>query len=114
MKTLAVVSLLIFGTSAQAQGVTVQGVGTFSCGKYLEFRGTKNETQDAAFVSWIWGYLAGLNMEAQRATTQNLPDAASTLAYVDKYCDEHPLNNVLQAAGGLFKELGGKRNPPQE
>jgi hypothetical protein len=114
MKTLTTIFLLMLGPSVQAQGVTVQGVGTFSCGKYLEFRAKRNESQDPAFVSWIWGYLAGLNMEAQRATTENLPDGASTLAYVDKYCGEHPLNNVLQASGALFTELGGKRNIPQE
>jgi hypothetical protein len=114
MKTLAMIFLLMLGQSVQAQGVAVTGVGTFSCGKYLEFRATKNETQNAAFVSWIWGYLAGLNMEAQRATTENLPDAASTLAYVDKYCGEHPLNNVIQASGELFHELGGRRNTPKE
>jgi hypothetical protein len=112
MKALVALSLFTVATSVLAQGVAVQGVGTFSCGKYLEFRTQKNETQDAAFVSWVWGYLAGLNMEAPRATTQNLPDAASTLAYIDKHCGEHPLNNVLQAANDLFKELGGRRNTP--
>jgi hypothetical protein len=114
MKSLVMLLLLTFGASTQAQGVAITGVGTFSCGKFLELRAVKNEAQDVAFVSWIWGYLAGLNMEGQRATTQNLPDAASTLAYADKYCAEHPLNNVLQAANELFRELGGKRNIPQE
>lgn len=111
MKTLVVTFFLLVASQAFSQGVMVQGVGTFSCGKYLQLRADRNETQDGIFVSWVWGYMAGFNMEAQNPTTSNLPDQPSTLAFVDKYCRENPLDNTLNATNALISDLGGKRRP---
>jgi hypothetical protein len=111
VKHLLVIIALISATHAAAQGVHVQGVGTLSCGKYLQLRAEKNSSQDGVFVSWIWGYIAGFNMEVRQPTTRDLPDEASTLAYVDKHCRENPLDNVIIAVNALIRDLGGRRNP---
>jgi len=111
LQRLLAITLLGATFYVNAQGVRVQGVGTLSCGKYLELRASKNAYQDGAFVSWVWGYMAGFNMEVRQPTTRESPDEASTLAYVDKYCREHPLDSVLLATNALLQELGGRRNP---
>jgi len=101
---------LTFAAAALAQGIPVQGVGTSSCGQYLQLRAKKNNAQDRVLVSWIWGYMAGFNMEVLQPTTREAPDAPSTLAYIDKHCRENPLDNVLIATNALIRDLGGKRN----
>ena len=111
MKYLLAAVLSCIASAAPAQGVQVQGVGNLSCGEYLQLREKKAPGQNAVLASWIWGYMAGFNMEVRRPTTRPLPDEASTLAYVDKYCRENPLNSVIEATGALVLELGGKRNP---
>lgn len=111
MKYLAALFMLLLTGPTFAQGVRVQGAGNYSCGKYLELRAAQNHVQDEVFVSWIWGYISGFNMEVQQPTTHDGPDEASTLAYVDRYCRENPLHNVISATVALISELGGKRNP---
>jgi hypothetical protein len=112
MKRLMTVALLVgVSMSTYAQGVRVQGLGTVSCGQYIELRAERSPSQDGAIVSWVWGYMAGFNMESKYPTTDSLPDQASTLAYIDKHCRENPLANVIAATGALIKALGGRRNP---
>lgn len=111
MRTFVAILTLFTAGAAFSQGVRVQGVGTFSCGKYIQLRAEQNNAQDSAFISWVWGYVSGFNMEAKAPTSRETPDGPSTLAYIDKYCRENPLDNVLFATNALIRDLGGKRNP---
>lgn len=110
MKNLIAILVLSTAGTAFAQGVAVKGIGTFSCGKYLQLRAERSEAQNSVFVSWVWGYMAAFNMESRTPTKPDLPDEPSTLAYVDKYCRENPLETVLGATNTLIRDLGGKRN----
>jgi hypothetical protein len=114
-KSLAKLSLIVIGLylsgTSQAQGVRVQGVGTFSCGQYLELRGAGSAAQNSVVASWVWGYMAGFNMEVRQPTTRDSPDEPSTLAFIDKYCRDNPLDSVLIATNTLIQQLGGRRNP---
>lgn len=47
MKMLALAILLLGATSVFAQGVAVQGVGTLSCGQYLELRAPDSQRRGA-------------------------------------------------------------------
>lgn len=111
MKFLVTLLVLCSATASHAQGVRVQGIGTFSCGQYLELRAKSSAAQNAAFASWVWGYMAGFNMEARQPTTRDTPDEPSTLAFIDKHCRDNPLDNVLIATNALIQQLGGHRNP---
>lgn len=112
MKRLLATALFIGACiDTYAQDVAVQGLGTISCGKYIEYRAERRPAQDGVTVSWVWGYMAGFNMESKVPTTGSLPDQASTLAYIDKHCRENPLDNVILATWALIKALGGRRNP---
>lgn len=94
-----------------AQEISVRGIGNFSCGKYMELRKEPSQAQDSIFVSWIWGFLAGMGMEADRAGAESAPETEAALAYMDKYCRERPLEPVIKGAIQLFEDLGGKRRP---
>lgn len=111
LKKLVLVAALLAASATLAQDVMIQGVGTLSCGKYLQMRAAEGRPQNAVLVSWIWGYMSGFNMEVKVPTVRELPDEPSTLAYIDKYCKEQPLQTVLIATYSLIGELGGKRNP---
>jgi hypothetical protein len=111
MKFIVATLTLLFTATTYAQGVRVQGVGNMSCGEYLQTRSRPSVAQDAIFASWVWGYMAGFNMESKQPTSRSTPDQASTLAYVDKYCRDNPLESVIGATNALILDLGGKRNP---
>lgn len=101
----------IFGLQSNyssAQTVHVKGIGTESYERYLDMRRTLNKPRDDILVSWVWGYVAGFNIESGYPTADQSPDYESTLAYFDKYCTENPLNNLIQATNNLIHELGGK------
>lgn len=110
-KIIALASVLfICAAVAQPRGVQVRGVGNASCGEYLHDRSNLNKAQDAIYASWIWGYIAGFNLEVRRPTSSELPDGYSTLAYLDKYCRDHPLESVIAGGSALIRDLGGERN----
>lgn len=108
--TCAFFALSLSGVTHAQNPVWVQGPGTFSCGKYLELRATKSDSQDAILASWAWGYIAGFDMEANTPTKAGPPDMPSTLAFIDKHCRDKPLDNVVLATIALIRDLGGKRN----
>jgi hypothetical protein len=111
MKYFIAILALIATATASSQGVRVRGVGTSSCGEYLEMRAENNRSKNAILVSWAWGYMAGFNFEVKQPTTRDTPDEPSTLAYIDRYCRNQPIENVVAAASALIVDLGGKRNP---
>jgi hypothetical protein len=80
-----------------------------SCSEYVQLRLERNNAQNAVFASWIWGYMAGFNMEAKVPTQKGSPDEYGTLAHIDKHCREHPLDPVIVAANALIRDLGGIR-----
>ena len=67
------------------------------------------DAQMRVVVEWVRGYMSGFNTEARIQTKGDMPDDPSTLAYLDKYCREHPLDSFVKATWALLKELGGKR-----
>ena len=89
----------------------IKSAGTESCGTYLSDRATNDDVHGEIYVSWVWGYMAGFNMEVRQPTSQRLPDQPSTLAYLDKHCRDNPLDSVLLATAALARDQGGRRNP---
>ena len=63
---------------------------------------------DVLLASWLQGFLSGMNAQRTMLTDKdmkNLPDTASLLAYVDKYCRENPLKSGYEASLRLYSEL---------
>ena len=115
-------AMLFFVTvNAYAQpedGFTIVGIGASSCGKYLEIRSKMKETPmtpesvfDESFMSsWVQGCVSGMNIG--RAISKKgvkmllLPDIQSTMAYLDKFCQENPLEKVHTGVLKLYIDIG--------
>lgn len=89
-----------------AQNVFVLGLGSNSCGKWLEGKTSPNAR--FAYRSWVSGFLTGVNWHTtgRQAT---VPDADAAVAFVDRYCENNPLLNISSAAAALVQEAGGPR-----
>ena len=114
------VALTIFtATACHAQGskeAALVGVGTGSCGQYLQLRAAQNPQFNDSLEGWISGFVSGMN-HARFSITRNLkllPDGPSMLAYVDKFCRENPLKTVFNGSDALFAELPEWRQPARQ
>ena len=79
---------------------TVLEPGNSSCGGWVEAR-QKNQKQ---IQYWYIGLISGINMESKKNHLANI-DAASAYLWMDKYCRENPLKNIVEGSGDLFIEL---------
>jgi hypothetical protein len=98
----------MFMSSTHAADFFLQGAGTVSCGKYLEGRGLQSAQVNNMFEQWLHGYLSGVNVtraNTNRSELRKLPDGASILAFIDKFCREAPLKDVWLGAETLLLEL---------
>jgi hypothetical protein len=104
-------TLALVATSAVAQSSSKQiafvGLGTKSCGHFLETRAKADEFLDSVMATWVEGFLTGTNVQRYESGRPfvPLPDRASTLAFVDKYCRDNPLKSIVEASIALNREL---------
>ena len=99
---------LALAVSATAQRTaSIAGAGGIECGEYLERRTRNLPALDSLYVSWLSGYVSGYNQFSPNNQITKIPLPPTLLAYVDKYCREHPLSPVKHAADSLITELGG-------
>ena len=81
--------------------VILYGAGASSCGKWLAAR----EGNDShGFSAWVLGWVSAAGMYNARGELRH-SDAQAMSAWVDKYCREHPLNELADAATSLVDEL---------
>ena len=105
--------------TCHAQGnreAAIVGVGTGSCGQYLQLRAAQSRNFDDSLEGWITGFVSGMN-NARFSVSKSLkllPDGPSMLAYVDKYCRDNPLKMVFNGADTLFAELPDWRPPMRQ
>ena len=96
--------------AADAQGhYNSLGLGTLSCGKWTEDRQAKNGLADAEFA-WVTGYLTAFNrMMALDGNVSSQTDSAGMEAWIDGYCQAHPLDDLETATAALIKELNNQK-----
>jgi hypothetical protein len=80
-------------------------MATFSCGKILE--ATQHEVGRAQIADWFNGYVTSYNYFGTRNVVP--PDNPTSVAFVDSYCRNNPLHNIIQAAAVLVQDLGGPK-----
>lgn len=61
---------------------------------------------EAVFGSYASGYMSAYNFWSTRPLVE-IPEYETILAYLDKYCADHPLNAVSQGVDALIGDLGG-------
>lgn len=85
--------------SPSAIGGTYYGAGVGSCGEWLEARESGNYYTHG---QWILGFLSALTfMGTEMADT----DSRAIVAWMDSYCREHPLDDLVTATSSLAFEL---------
>ncbi len=86
--------------------VNVLGYGNRSCGSWLQVRNIPSY-DEAAQLSWVAGYLTGFNNYAsgQSGNVSAGIDLDGQFAWIDAYCQAHPLDSLFQATGALVREL---------
>ena len=86
-----------------ANATTVMGVR--SCGQWIARKST--DVDKAATEAWLLGYLSGL-ATGSRVDILHDTDYASLMAWMDNYCNAHPLERVSSGAAQLYLDLQGR------
>jgi hypothetical protein len=89
----------------------VRGDAADSCGVWTQANLPGLPTQEAEVLNWwVLGYVSGAGMVL--AKNMNTPmtetDSSGIRSWVNKYCAEHPLEELPMAANRLVLELVGK------
>jgi hypothetical protein len=107
MKSALVVLLLSFLASPAMGGVAMRGMGTHSCGMFLQnTEGGQKEEYKRLYAAWVWGFMSGHNWVSEQRQS-NPPDEATVVAFVSNFCRRNPLLSVTSAATVLVADTGG-------
>lgn len=104
----AVLSLLIIGGPAHAQGRMVLGNGISSCGTWTKERQT-DAVNSALLTQWVAGFLSGMNVPNATDVLVD-KDYDGLMGWIDNYCRANPLNSVGIASAALMYELRSRQH----
>lgn len=82
----------------------VLGSGTISCGKWLEYRHGDAGPEE----SWVNGYLTGRQDGGLGLTKSQVGDVPGRSAWIDQYCQSHPIDDLTDASRALLRALRAK------
>lgn len=89
-----------------AYSAITSGTGNDSCGSWLSER---KFNQAGLSEQWVLGWVSAFDFICMKEKTAlNGVNAESIWAYIDKYCRENPLNNVVDGAMALINKTHGK------
>lgn len=94
--------------ASQAEEFAIAGAGTLSCEKYLEGRNGKDRILEMAVITWVQGYLSGVNSTRYMDSGTEmsiLPSSDAITAYAAKFCTDNPSKTLYEAAIPLGKAL---------
>lgn len=87
------------------EGWNAYGLGTQSCGKYVESRRTPNPSYDSHVLQWFYGFVSAFNYYGPNPQVAQKIDPDAVLVYLDKYCRENSLAGTALGAMELIKTL---------
>lgn len=93
-------------TNANDTPIAVHEFTDMSCGAWVA--SSSNPVGRAQYIAWVVGFTSGVNFgnpHHQVGIGTSLGSETVTL-YVNKYCGDHPLGNVVGAAMSLVRDLG--------
>lgn len=104
MQAIALCAVLLINSICHAQEVMIgYGEGAQGCGKYIQERRTLNHYYDTLISTWFYGFVSGHNFYRGTPQMKRDVDSDTILAYLDKYCSDHPLASVSLGANELIK-----------
>ncbi|HLY47493.1 MAG TPA: hypothetical protein VKQ73_18085 [Stellaceae bacterium] len=91
--------------SADAK-IAILGRGNDSCGEWTQER-QKRSWLGAALEQWVLGFFSAYNAYGQtiNGDVTKGTDPYGVMAWIDNYCNAHPLDPIDFAAGHLLVEL---------
>jgi hypothetical protein len=95
----------------------IAGLGTVKggCGRWIA--APENSAADASYVSWVFGYLSGVNtfnvIVNTKADVLDGYNGWSLSAWAKNWCRAHPLDTVASAAMNEATELAKRHQGPQ-
>ena len=111
-KYLNIVALFIclMSGSVNAERAKFYAWDDMSCGAWAASAEHKN--QRLAYVTWIQGFVSGYNWgtPGRQAEAGDALSYATIVLYLDKYCRENPLKDMVGGTMELVEELVGDKN----
>ena len=112
LRTAAAFTAMLSLSAMQADGeeFVIMGFGTATCAKMAELYRVAPDRADNDFFLWAQGYMSGFNnarIYYQLRPRRNLNGTPikSQEVYLRRYCDQHPLAQVLDAVESLYNSL---------
>jgi hypothetical protein len=90
----------------------VLGVGTLSCEVWTKERADRSDERHFINSAWVQGYLTAANVfgDGPSHLAQGI-DADGIMAWIDRYCAQHPAEALTVAAKALVDELKQRATP---
>jgi len=105
----AVKSLLVVGclapTVSLAGDHAYVGAGTTTCGHFVGQHLATDDLLKQPFLAWAQGFLTAENLAHQDHVVVELPEPDTILAFMQKYCTDHPLDTYMGGVLELYKAL---------
>jgi len=101
---LGLCGLLIGGSPAASQGVSVIGDGGLSCGAWTADR--SDNAMHNMELDWVLGFVSGSNWENPHKQAR-FADIDAIAASIDNYCARNPLHGIAAAAAAVVQDGGG-------
>ena len=91
--------------------ITLSGVGSFGCGRYLADRRAENETMTMLYQQWAAGYSAGYSHASTRvgSTTDLAQELDTYTAWLDKWCADDPTSSITSGLNALLIKLARRQ-----
>jgi len=104
-----VIAVLLIGGTAWAAQYTIRGAGTKSCGSWTAAK-EKDGWARVSYHAWVQGYLTAYSLWVEKGSgpVSAETDNDGALAWVDKYCQANPLNDVADAAQIVITAIKAK------
>ena len=100
-----------FGADKDGNFVIVGGPvsgGVWSCGDWHAAEPAKTNISRTVQTAWLYGYISGVNAAAPGSGVR--VSGTQIRAFIDHYCAQNPLHQLVQAADALIEEAGGRKS----
>jgi hypothetical protein len=106
MKRLSlIVGIILLGAFSSANAdFYIYGPGNSSCGKWLEEHKRGETPTWYGAADWVLGFVSAASAYRVSGELKHT-DAAAIAAWVDNYCQQHPLDDLYHASGHLVEAL---------
>jgi hypothetical protein len=100
---LILAATLLIVTNADAADVTIYSFENYSCGKWTSMR-QRNPNMGSGADSWARGFISGYNWFNTANQVRRQFSKETITAYMDKFCRDHPLEDITAAVTYLICE----------